>query len=126
MSITYRVDHELNVIFETWTGEVSTGELEEHWVGFLADREVLECRRTVADLRNCTISFFGADLDALIVKHVMPVLEGRTWRTALVVAQPLQFGVARQYQVFADKYSADQIFADIETATAWVRRELPG
>lgn len=121
MPITYSIDGEKKLITEVWTGEISAKCLENYWKAYLEDPEVLAIRRTLVDLRQATkILFMGADLDALIHRIVLPVLNGRDWKTALLVHDPLQFGVSRQYQVFADYYSKDAIFHDMEEARNWL------
>jgi hypothetical protein len=120
MPIAYRIDQEKKLIHETWTGEVHAAELAAYWKRYLADPEVLKIRRTIVDLRTCVIAFRGTDFDGLIQTIVLPALEGRKWTTAIVVARPLQFGVSRQYQVFADRYSRDSIFASMADAEKWI------
>jgi hypothetical protein len=120
MSITYRIDEDVGVIFETWKGDVSAHELGEYWKGYLADPEVMKLRRTLVDLRSAKLMFSGSDMSVLIQTVVNPVLEGRDWKTAIVVNSPIQFGVSRQYGVFADHYSTDAIFGDVETGLAWL------
>lgn len=123
MPITYAVDRELGVIFETWTGPVPAVELSRHWKVFLDDPEVMSCRRTLADLRNCTVEFSGNDLSHLIEKIVLPKLGTLKWRTALVVKHAVQLGVARQYEVFADYYSRDSVFENRVEAIVWLVKE---
>ena len=53
MAITYELDHDLNVIFETWVGTITADSLSKHWCEYLSDPEVLKCRRTLVDLRGC-------------------------------------------------------------------------
>ena len=76
--------------------------------------------RTLADLRAAEIRFTGQELSDLVLGVVLPRLGGRDWKTAIVVDQPIQFGVSRQYQVFADRYSTDCIFHDPEEAIGWL------
>jgi len=120
MPITYTIDRKKNLIRETWTGEVHAADLAAYWTQYLADPAVLEIRRTVVDLRACVIAFPGTDLDGLIQTIVLPALDGRAWTTAIVVAHPAQFGVSRQYQVFAARYSQDAIFASVAEAEKWI------
>ncbi len=120
MPIQYRIDRATGIIEETWSGTVTIGDLRDYWRGYLADPEVLQLRRTVADLRAADIAFTGAELDSLVGALVLPMLGDRDWRTAIVVGDPVQFGVGRQYQVFADRYSRDSIFDDPEKAKAWL------
>jgi hypothetical protein len=92
----------------------------------LADPKVLALRRTVVDVRHSRPLFNGDDLAALIATEVMPVLGQRRWTTAIVVEQPLQFGVSRQYQALAEHYSRDAIFSKVDEAIAWVLRQPMG
>jgi hypothetical protein len=59
-------------------------------------------------------------LDTLIRSIVLPVLQGRDWKTAIVVENPAKFGASRQYQFFAERYSRDAIFYDLEKARNWL------
>ncbi len=120
MPIAYRIDREKNLIYETWTGDVRAADLAAFWKQSLADPDVMKIRRTVVDLRACVVDFRGPDLDNLIRTIVLPALEGRKWTTAVVVSQPAQFGVSRQYQVFAERYSRDSIFASVADAEKWI------
>lgn len=121
MPITYTIDSEKNVIFETWTGEVRAEDLAAYWKRYLADPEVLEIRRTIVDLRASIINFSGMELKSLIQSIVMPVLKDRNWTTAIVaVGGSIEFGVSRQYQVFAGQYSKDSIFESVAEAEKWM------
>jgi hypothetical protein len=59
-------------------------------------------------------------MDGLIQSIVHPILAGKDWKTAIVVEKPIQFGIGRQYQVFAGRYSKDAIFRSIEEARSWL------
>ena len=72
------------------------------------------------DLRDASIQFTGSELSGLVEAVVLPTLKGRNWTTAIVVGRPDQFGVSRQYQVFAERYSRDSIFHDYDTALQWL------
>ncbi len=122
MPITYTIDREEKIITEVWTGEIQAKCLEEYWKRYLDDPEVLAIRRTIVDLRQATILFKGSDLDVLIQSIVLPALQGRDWKTAIVVETPLQHGVSRQYHAFADRYSKDAIFYNMEEARNWLKR----
>jgi hypothetical protein len=120
MPITYTIDRDKKLIAEVWQGEIQSGDLAAYWRRYLSDPEVLAIRRTVVDLRAADIRFSGLDFGVLIRTIVAPVLQGRTWTTAIVVADPSQFGVSRQYQVFAQIYSKDSIFSSVEEAERWI------
>lgn len=120
MPITYTIDDAGKLITEIWTGEVRAEDLAAHWRRILGDPEVLAIRRTVVDLRESVILFSGSQLDVLIKSIALPLLNGRDWKTALVVKDPTQFGVSRQYHVFAEHYSTDTIFRNVEEARTWL------
>jgi hypothetical protein len=120
MPISYTLDEAEGLITEVWTGEIAASDLASHWERYLADPEVLRIRRTLVDLRECRILFKGAELSTLIKSIVIPILNGRDWKTAIVVDDPAQFGVSRQYQAFAESYSRDAIFSDPEDARRWL------
>ena len=120
MPITYTTDREKKLITEVSTGEIKAECLAAYWKLYLEDPDVLAIRRTLVDLRQADILFKGADLDSLIQSIVLPVLKGKDWKTAIVVEKSLQYGVSRQYQVFAECYSKDAIFYDLEKARNWL------
>ena len=53
------------------------------------------------------------------------MLQGKDWKSALLVEGPRQFGLTRQYQVFAESYSKDAIFHDADSALEWLRSNAP-
>lgn len=123
MPISYSIDSQRHLIFEVWAGVVSASDLAEYWRAYLADPEVLAIRRTLVDLRDSQLAFSGRDLADLVTTIVTPVLKGRTWTTAIVVTESVQFGVSRQYQVFAESYSHDAIFYDYDLALQWLLQQ---
>jgi hypothetical protein len=120
MPISYTIDHERQIIVEAWTGDVSAADLATYWQYYLADATVMAIRRTLVDLRGCTITFSGEELADLIERIVTPILDERAWRTAILVEQPVQYGVSRQYHVFAERYSHDAIFHSYDEALCWL------
>jgi hypothetical protein len=122
MPIIYTIDQEEKLITEVWTGEVNAEDLAAYWKRYLKDPDVLAIRRTIVDLRQANMLFTGAELDGLIQSIVLPALQGRDWKTALVVESPLQRGVSRQYQHFAHYYSKDAIFHNLEDARNWLNK----
>ena len=125
MPITYVLDRSRNIIVETWTGRVSAAALAAHWRIYLADPDVIRCRRTLVDLRHATIVFTGAELAALVRIIVLPALHGKKWMSALLIERAAQYGTSRQYQVFAEQYSIDAIFSDWNTAIDWLVQQHP-
>ena len=123
MPITYSIDTELGAILEAWQGDVTAADLRRYWEAYLADPRVMALRRTLVDLRQARILFSGAELSDLVWDVVKPVLGGRRWTTAIVVARAVQFGVSKQYQALAEAYSRDAIFEDYDEALRWLAQE---
>lgn len=122
MPITYSISADKAVIHEVWVGDISIKDLKEYWATYLQDPDVMTIRKTLVDLRQATILFTGQELSNLI-RIVVPVLQGKDWITALLVEEAVQFGVSRQYQVFAELYSNDSIFHDPKKAEQWLRQQ---
>jgi hypothetical protein len=120
MPITYTIDRERLLIHEKWTGEIRAADVGAYWKAYLANPEVLAIRRTLVDLRPAIIRFSGLEFESLIQTIVLPSLGKRKWTTAVVVGDPVQFGVSRQYHVFAAIYSKDCIFKSVDEAEAWI------
>ena len=120
MGITYRVDPDLGLVFTTWDGSIHAEDLRAHWISFLGDAQVLRLRRCVADIRSAQLRFTAVELHHLIRTIVTPKMDERGWRAGIVLADLVQFGVARQFGMYAWKWSQDQIFYDPGLAAAWV------
>ncbi len=120
MPITYSVDHSRRVVLVSWTGDVTARDLRSHWKKMLADPEAFAMGKSLADLRMCNLLLTGSELWSLVDKVAIPLLKGRDWKTALVVARSEQYGASRQYQAFASRYSTDAIFEDYDKALAWI------
>lgn len=120
MPITYSIDREEKIIMETWVGTVDKDVLAEYWKLYLDNPDVMEIRRTIVDLRESEIIFTGSQLQHLVNSIALPALNGRAWKTAIVAKNSLQFGISRQYQVFAEVYSEDTIFNSIDEARDWI------
>jgi hypothetical protein len=119
-AISYSVDKTLGVILEVWSGDIVAADLRLHWNAVLTDPDALALRTTLSDLRSANIRFDGNELSSVISNVVIPLLNGRDWRSAVVVDRPVQFGVSRQYQVFAEQFSTDSIFYDYDEALRWL------
>jgi len=122
MPITFSIDDRLGIIRETWSGVCTIEDLRGLWTHYMSDPEILALRVTYADLRTASISFAGWQMRSLVKAVVDPVLQGRDWLTAIVVDGPIQLGMSRQFQEFADHFSRDAIFFDPQDALEWLVR----
>ena len=123
MPILFDIDRKLGIIRETWVGSVTAEDVKQLWSHYLADPEILALRATLADLRDATLEFGGAQLRRLVETVVDPQVQGRDWITAIVVAGPVQLELSRQYQDLAEHFSRDAIFFDAHDALEWLMRQ---
>jgi hypothetical protein len=119
MTIVYRVDSELRVVFADWTGEITGAELAAHWRALLADAAAKCCRGSVSDLRE------GTELPHYEVLHAATrtLLRPRLppgWKAAVVATLPHHIGVVHQLGVLMDAVARIECFDDAEMALAWV------
>ena len=125
MPISYSVDREHRCIRETWTGMITAKELGDYWQCILVDPVVMVIRRTIVDLRQCRILFSGEQLADLVERIVLPMLNGKSWRTAIVVGDLAQEEISRQYHMLAESYSRDSVFSTPEDAMTWMQTQSP-
>jgi hypothetical protein len=120
MPISYLIHEQKGFIAETWSGDIASADLAAYWRKYLIDSDVLALRRTLVDMRRCRILFSGEELSNLVHGIVLPIIRDADWRTAIVVSDSVQFGVSRQYHVFAEAYSRDAIFDEPDAALKWL------
>lgn len=108
----------------TWSGTITAVDLSRCWSKILTDPEVLRIGRALTDLRDAELAFSGAELAEAVHTVAAPLLRGRNWRAAIVVRNPVQYGVSRQYEVFAQQLGEDGIFFDLDSARRWLLQEV--
>ena len=123
MPIAFTIDRKLGIVREYWAGSVTAEDVKELWSHYLSDPEIMGLRATLADLREATLDFGGAQLRRLVSTVVDPQVQGRDWISAIIVAGPVQLEMSRQYQELAENYSRDAIFFDEHDALEWLMRQ---
>ncbi len=123
MPITYSISDLDRVIIEVWSGDIRIDTLADYWREYLRSERVLALRRTLVDLRAARVRFSAQELERAVTDVVVPALRGRDWITAMVVKNTDQFRAGAQYQVFAQFYSYDSIFSEVDAALAWLRKQ---
>lgn len=106
-----------------WSGAITAAVIRQRWSEILADPEVLRIGRALADIREADLQFTGAELADIVATVAAPALQGRRWRSAIVVRDPVQYGVSRQYEVFSGEFGVDGIFHDPADARRWLLLE---
>lgn len=77
----------------------------------------------MVDMRKANILFTGDEFSKLIKRVAIPGLAGKDWKSAIIVERPHQYGVCRQFQVFAECYSKNAIFYEYDSALQWLRQQ---
>ena len=120
MPIKYDVDGSKGVVFEYWSGGISAQDVSEHWARLLSDPDALACATSLADVRDAEPRLTDVELRRLVETIAVPILKGKSWKSAILVQKPVQFGMARQFHIFAEAYSKDAIFTDEKAARDWL------
>lgn len=122
MGMSYKVDKALGVVFEKWSGTITAKELGPYWRGLVADPEVLACDKVLVDVRDVVPGFSGEEVRKLVVAILEAPLKERSFKIAVLVSKPVQYGVARQFQVYSSLLSESEVFRDEAEALAWLTR----
>lgn len=120
MPISYTIDSARRVVLERWIGDIYGSDLSEHWRVMTGDPAAMGCRGSLADITECTFHIAGDELSKIIRAVVIPALLSNSWKAAILVNGPVQFGLARQYGAWTDDKHEMAIFSDRESALAWL------
>lgn len=123
MPISYAVDKHRDFVLVTWKGDVTGEEYRAHLIAMLQDPDALRAGRSLTDLRQANVLASGAELNAIGSAEAVPRLAGRPWRNAVLVSSTVNYGVARQYQIFSGSEGSDDVFRDYDAALAWLLTE---
>lgn len=119
MPISYRVDHDLGVVFRMFTGEITLGVLAQHYEKLLSDPEAEEVLTWVTDMRGCTLNVRGDDIKELVRQHIEPLMQGRKWHCAAIVGTAVQYGATNQFAVYSAECGHTRVFYDQKEAMEW-------
>jgi hypothetical protein len=123
MPITYAVDSDRGLIFETWHATVCAADVREYWFRTVEDSRFTAIRRILVDMRGAEIEFSADELGQLIGEVAAPYIGSRRWAIASVVDSRVQYEMSLQYQIFIKTYSRDGIFVDRNAALEWLLKQ---
>ena len=106
----------LSVVIE---GELGLPEI----LAFLRDRAELGLwnQRLLIDAHSATFNVTLADIDELLRAVQQSSISKTPARTALLTANPLNYGMARMYMSFAEEIDPQfAVFRDSDVALAWL------
>lgn len=118
MPIDYRLEG--GYVRATWRGQVSADDVSAYWNRMFRDPAAYALGRSLTDARGSEPLVTGQELNDLVQMVAVPLLRGKRWRNALLVDQPVQYGIGRQFAVFAEAITAAELFYDEAAAIAWL------
>jgi len=120
MPIDYVARPDEGFVEVVWSGTITAHDLRMSWSKILSDPAVLRIGQALTDIRDATLDFSGAELAQVVLTVAVPALNGRAWRSAIIVHDPVQFGVSRQYEAFSAQFGEDAIFFERDEARDWL------
>ena len=125
MPICMVIDATHGIVRTTWTGEIRFADLQAHYRSLMSNADAMALRRSLVDARASTVLLSGEDMRTALAARVQPVLTTSHWATAILVHGDVQYGVARQFLVFAESLGTHQIFEDEALALSWLLQQNP-
>lgn len=120
MSINYRVDPELRVVFVQWHGAVNAEEHTEHLKTMLTDEEALACGRSITDLRGVTNLALNINNFWKNAEVIKSILGDREWKAAIITTEKAVYGLGRQFgSVINGLVEVSIFFSEVE-ALEWI------
>ncbi|KAA0225874.1 MAG: hypothetical protein AKCLJLPJ_01533 [Fimbriimonadales bacterium] len=118
MAYEYRIDKAERLVYLTVTGEPEFRELLELQSKFRQDPDFDPSMREIADLRASTGHLNVDELRTLALNTPF----GPGSKRAIVVAEPLQFGLVRMFeQMHAYEVENFRVFYDMDEAMVWIQ-----
>jgi hypothetical protein len=132
MPITYRIEQSKQLIHTCCSGPVVLEEVREHFVTLSQDRDCPPQLDVLLDLSEMTTLPESDELRAVAsdIAHLRPQIQFGI--CAIVASRPPLFGMARMFEVFAERYfSATGVFRTETEAVDWLevqrhRASAPG
>jgi hypothetical protein len=121
MPITFRIDAESGVVYTNVQGLVSADDILEALKSIMGHPEFRPGLNGLADLRNIEGDLFSGDVRKIAELMIEFRKKIGSSKTAVIVSKDVTFGMARTYQVFAEKSSIKtEIFRDKDEALQWL------
>ncbi len=121
MPITIRIDSESGIVYTTVEGQVGIDEIIEKLTGLMDHPDFRSGLNGIADMRSSQLDTHPADIERIASLMIRFRDKIGPSKTAIVVSSKATFGMARMFQVFAEKSSiGTAIFQDMEEAGQWL------
>jgi hypothetical protein len=120
MPMTYRIDAEDGIVFMTAMGDVNFEEYRAFMALRDSDPNYCASMPAVFDARRARLSF-SVDEVRELAQIARAQLPGKLIRRAIVVADDLEFGISKLFQILTnDARHQYEVFRDYESALDWV------
>ena len=121
MPITFRIDKKSGIVFTTMEGTVSISEIIDGLQELMTHPDFSPGLNGLVDMRNSTVNSTPEEVKRIAELMTSHREEIGISRSAVVVSKDAIFGMARMFQVFAEKSSIKtQLFRDIDEARQWL------
>ena len=127
MPIQHHFDSENGILYVTWTGVITASDLSDFAARIVLDPQVTACSRSITNMCDCQLAFTWKELN-LPAKALFEqaARRGKKWKTAIVVRQQVQLGVARQHALITENLKETEVFFSEAEARRWVCAESGG
>ena len=120
MPIAWEVDPARSLVLMTATGDVTMADWLQARREYGGDPAMLACRRFLVDLRQAAMALRGDEVRALSgTRRELPFVTPES-RTAVVVANPLAYGLSRMYELTRKDDGRFRVFDDYDQALRWI------
>ncbi|HWQ10751.1 MAG TPA: hypothetical protein VN436_16635 [Holophaga sp.] len=120
MGMTYRQGPDVDSVLIVCEGPTTAGVLVESMARWSKDGLFDDHPYILVDARNMEVAFTGEELRAGIQAVLRPIVFRHRLRIGIVVETLVQFGSARQFQVFFSGFGDIGVFQDPASACRWV------
>lgn len=121
ITTTFRPEHKL--VISKYQGIVSDDEFKANYENMYADPEWRPEYSELADIREANIAKITSTAIQWVSKLTESFIKDKnpSYRTAVVVPNDHNFGMARMYQTYSDESNEElRIFREIDTALEWL------
>ncbi len=119
MGISYLLNDVTGIIISNWSGEISVDDMTQHWHTVLEQMKTPTGKGSLIDFGDAKPRINFTDLTHFVSTIVIPTLQGKKWKTAIVAHDPFQYSSARQFETLVDKRLEIKIFTNQVDALNW-------
>lgn len=121
MAVTYEIDQARRRIHTRCIGAVTFDEVRQHFADLVRDPDCPERLNVLLDLSETTSLPTSGQLSAVTTEIARVSPRVQFGSCAIIASQDALFGMARMFEVFAEKYfGATRVFRTVDEGTRWL------